>query len=103
MVDRNIPLVLITDTECYWARELTPNVLMIQADRAWHSFSAYTSLFSLLTTAMVQEKGDVMDRITEINRLRQRFAGYLERDNTDVGKKGATARRKSGRPAKPAK
>jgi len=100
VVERGIPLVLITDTECYWARELTPNVLMIQADRAWHSFSAYTSLFSLLTTAMVQESGDVMDRITEINRLRQHFAGYLERDNTDVGKKGAAAapgRRKGAR------
>jgi hypothetical protein len=72
---------------------------MIQADRAWHSFSAYTSLFSLLTTAMVQEAGDVMDRITEINRLRQHFAGYLERDNTDVGKKSAAApgRRKGAR------
>ncbi|HET6552358.1 MAG TPA: MurR/RpiR family transcriptional regulator [Dyella sp.] len=100
VVERGIPLVLITDTECYWARELTPNVLMIQADRAWHSFGAYTSLFSLLTTAMVQEKGDVMDRISEINRLRQHFAGYLERDNTDTAKKSpaaASGRRKGGR------
>lgn len=96
VVERGIPLVLITDTECYWARELTPNVLMIQADRAWHSFGAYTSLFSLLTTAMVQEQGDVMDRISEINRLRQRFAGYLERDNTDVGKKAATPVKRKG-------
>ncbi|RDJ00379.1 MurR/RpiR family transcriptional regulator [Dyella solisilvae] len=97
VVERGIPLVLITDTECYWARELTPNVLMIQADRAWHSFSAYTSLFSLLTTAMVQEESDVMQRIGEINELRQRFAGYVgsgsgrEKDVAGASRKGPGA------------
>lgn len=104
VVARGIPLVLITDTECYWARELTPHVLMIQADRAWHSFGAYTSLFSLLTTAMVQEQGDVMERIGEINELRERFAGYLgpassggrDRDAAS-GKATAKTPRKAGR------
>jgi DNA-binding MurR/RpiR family transcriptional regulator len=109
VVERGIPLVLITDTECYWARELTPNVLMIQADRAWHSFSAYTSLFSLLTTAMAQEKGDVMERIGEINQLRQHFAGYLGGAGKDKGsaevpaKKGGAAASRSGSKRSPGK
>jgi DNA-binding MurR/RpiR family transcriptional regulator len=78
---RKIPLVLITDTDCYWARDVTQHVLMVPADRAWHSFSAYVSLFGLLTTSMIHEKGDVMERLSEINELRNRFIGYIGPDN----------------------
>jgi DNA-binding MurR/RpiR family transcriptional regulator len=75
---RGIPLVMITDTDCYWARELTPHVLMIQASWVWHSYSAYTTLFSLLATSIVQETGeDVMERLGDINQLRQKLVGYL--------------------------
>ncbi|RDS83728.1 MurR/RpiR family transcriptional regulator [Dyella monticola] len=74
---RGIPLVLITDTDCYWARELTPHVLMIQASWVWHSYSAYMTLFSLLATSVVQETGDVMGRVGDINQLRQQLVGYL--------------------------
>jgi len=77
VVARGIPLVMITDTDCYWARELTPHVLMVHAERAWHGFSAYTSLFSLLVTAIAQEKGNFMDRLGDINQLRQKLVGYL--------------------------
>lgn len=77
VVDRGIPLVLITDTDCYWARELTPHVLMVPAERMWHSFSPYISLFSLLLAGMVQEGGDVMGRIGDITRLREQLVGYL--------------------------
>ncbi len=78
VVARGIPLVIITDNQCYWARQLTPNVLMlpIHADRVWHSFADFTSLFSLLLGAVTREMGDVYGRIGEINQLRQKFIGY---------------------------
>jgi DNA-binding MurR/RpiR family transcriptional regulator len=78
VVERGIPLIIITDPQCYWARQLTPNVLMvpIHADRAWHSFGAFTGLFSLLISAVTRETGDVLGRIGDITRLRQKFIGY---------------------------
>ena len=50
---RGIPLVIITDTQCYWARKLTDHVLMIPIDesRAWHNFGPAMSLLSLLIGA----------------------------------------------------
>lgn len=94
VVERGIPLILITDTDCYWARELTPHVLMVQADRSWHNFSAYTSLFSLLMTSMIHEKGNVMGRLGEINELRERFIGYMGTSSTR-GREDAAATKKS--------
>jgi DNA-binding MurR/RpiR family transcriptional regulator len=75
---RGIPLVMITDTDCYWARELTPHVLMIHVNWVWHSYSAYTTLFSLLATSFIQEKSeDVMERLGDVNQLRQKLIGYM--------------------------
>lgn len=103
VVKRGIPLIIITDTDCYWARELTPHVLMAQADRAWHNFSTYMSLFSLLMTSMIRERGDVMERLGEVNELRERLVGYMGtvsskgRGDTAVVKKtaGTRTRKKS--------
>lgn len=77
VAERKIPLVLITDTDCYWARELTPHVLMIQASEVWHSYSAVSSLFSLIVAEVSKESEGVMDRLSEINELRQELVGYL--------------------------
>ncbi|GAA0259655.1 MurR/RpiR family transcriptional regulator [Rhodanobacter caeni] len=104
---RGIPLVIITDTQCYWARQLTPNVLMVplRAERAWHSLGTFTALFSLLISAMTREMGDVLGRIGEITALRQKFVGYVgpslaARVDTKppVGPKPATRRRKKSDP-----
>jgi DNA-binding MurR/RpiR family transcriptional regulator len=97
---RKIPLVLITDTDCYWARDVTQHVLMVPADRAWHSFSAYVSLFGLLTTSMIHEKGDVMERLSEINELRNRFIGYIGPDNEKVDGVKAADKHARGRTKK---
>jgi DNA-binding MurR/RpiR family transcriptional regulator len=98
---RGIPLLLITDTDCYWARDLTPHVLMIQASWVWHSYSAYTTLFSLLAASIVQQTGDgVMDRIGDINQLREKLVGYV---GTSSGKaREHAAVEKSGRARSPA-
>ena len=77
---RGIPLVIITDTQCYWARQLTDNVLMLplDPDRAWHNFGAVTSLLSLLTSEVTRLQGDMFERIGDITALRQQFVGYDE-------------------------
>lgn len=102
VVARGIPLVMITDTDCYWARELTPHVLMIQASWVWHSYSAYMTLFSLLATSFVQEASeDVMERIGDINALRQKLVGYMGTGTREpsAGGSGQVGKAK-GRPRK---
>jgi DNA-binding MurR/RpiR family transcriptional regulator len=80
VAQRGIPLVIITDAQCYWARQLTDHVLMLPIDdhRAWHNFSAANSLFSLLIGAVSNEMGDRFERIGDITQLRQKFVGYVE-------------------------
>jgi DNA-binding MurR/RpiR family transcriptional regulator len=77
---RGIPLVIITDSQCYWARPLTDNVLMLplDPDRTWHNFGAVTSLLSLLISEVTRVQGDMFERIGEVTALRQRFVGYDE-------------------------
>jgi len=77
VVRRGVPLVLITDTECYWARDLTPHSLMIPTSEVWHSYSALPSLFSLIVAAVIEQSSAVMERLSEINDLRQELAGYI--------------------------
>lgn len=77
---RGIPLIILTDTECYWARQLTPHVLMlpIQRGRAWHSFTAFGTLFNLLLGAVIRARGSdaVYERIEQITAMRQQFIGF---------------------------
>ncbi|MBS0382441.1 MAG: MurR/RpiR family transcriptional regulator [Proteobacteria bacterium] len=79
---RGIPLVILTDTECYWARQLTPHVLMlpIEPERAWHSFTAFGTLFNVLLGAVIRERGSdaVYERIEQITAMRQQFIGFSE-------------------------
>jgi len=108
VAERGIPLVLITDTECYWARELTPHVLMTQPSWVWHNYSSLSSLFSLLTAAVIQESKDVMERLSDINELRQSLVEYLgpspgkgRKEQPMAGKKhAASPARKTARPRK---
>ncbi|MDE2224403.1 MAG: MurR/RpiR family transcriptional regulator [Xanthomonadaceae bacterium] len=77
---RGIPLVILTDSECYWARQLTPHVLMlpIQPERAWHSFTAFGALFNVLLGAVIRARGSdaVYERIEQITAMRQQFIGF---------------------------
>lgn len=75
---RGIPLVLIADIECYWARELTPHALLIPASEAWHSYCAMSSLFSLIVAAVTEQSNGVMERLSEINELRQESGCYID-------------------------
>jgi DNA-binding MurR/RpiR family transcriptional regulator len=92
---RGIPLVIITDSQCYWARQLTDHVLMLPIDdhRAWHNFSAANSLFSLLIGAVSDRMGDRFERIGDITQLRQKFVGYVEAPVVSEPKASAVARK----------
>jgi DNA-binding MurR/RpiR family transcriptional regulator len=76
---RGIPLIIITDTRCYWALDVTDDVLMMPPEfrLAWHNFGSLMSLLSLLVEAVIRESGDVYERIRAISELRQKFIGYV--------------------------
>ena len=90
---RHIPLVIITDSQCYWARQLTDNVLMLPLDphRAWHNFGAVTSLLSLLISEVTRVQGDMFERIGDVTALRQQFVGYEDASRVAKRKSGKTA------------
>ncbi|MFA6229256.1 MAG: MurR/RpiR family transcriptional regulator [Rhodanobacter sp.] len=96
VAQRGIPLVIITDAQCYWARRLTKNVLMLPIDehRAWHNFSAANSLFSLLIGAVSNQMDDRFERIGNITQLRQELVGYVEAPLTGNRASKATVRSK---------
>ena len=104
MVERGIPLVLITDTECYWARELTPHVLMTQPSWVWHNYSSLASLFSLLIASVMQKSDGDMARLSEVNELRQSLVEYTGpppgkvRKRSVTGKKPSSSRHKTTGP-----
>lgn len=94
VVARGIPLVILTDPECYWAPRLTPHVLMlpVQPDRAWHSFTAFGTLFNVLLGAVIRARGSdaVYKRIEQITTMRQQFIGFTG-PSTSPEPAGATA------------
>lgn len=107
---RGIPLAIITDSQCYWARQLTDHVLMLPAEmeRPWHNFTAVISLLSLLIGAVARAQGDMFDRIGDITQLRQKLVGYVEappvakRRRASASAKrpqnGAAPRKRGGKP-----
>jgi DNA-binding MurR/RpiR family transcriptional regulator len=96
---RGIPLVILTDTQCYWARRLTPHVLMlpIQPGRAWHSFTAFGTLFNLLLGAVIRARGSdaVYERIERITAMRQQFIGFSGPSLSSAAPAGATPDRRA--------
>lgn len=96
---RGIPLVILTDTECYWARQLTPHVVMlpIQPGRAWHSFTAFGTLFNLLLGAVIRARGSdaVYERIEQITAMRQQFIGFSGPSLSPAPDAGATRKRRT--------
>ena len=94
---RGIPLVILTDSECYWARPLTPHVLMlpIQPERAWHSFTAFSTLFNLLLGTVIRVRGSdaVYQRVEQITAMRQQFIGFSGSSPSPEPAGAAAARR----------
>jgi DNA-binding MurR/RpiR family transcriptional regulator len=94
---RGIPLVIVSDTPCYWARQLTDNLLLLplDPDRAWHNLGAVTSLLSLLISEVTRVQGDMFERIGDVTALRQQFVGYDEAPSVPKHRAGKTTKGKS--------
>ncbi|MBR7426419.1 MurR/RpiR family transcriptional regulator, partial [Klebsiella quasipneumoniae] len=76
-----IPMALITDIWCPWAREYPIDLLQVKTDTDpfWDSLAPVSCLFNLLLSGVVQALGDgVADRLT-INRELQQEFGQFER------------------------
>jgi DNA-binding MurR/RpiR family transcriptional regulator len=87
---RGVRTIILTDTQCHWARELTDNVLMIETEFGVQSASMAQSLLDLLLTAVAAQLRGTETRLEEIFQLRQTFIG-------SAGPDGAPERAPRGR------
>jgi DNA-binding MurR/RpiR family transcriptional regulator len=79
---RNIQTVILTDVDCHWARGLTNNVLMIETDIGIRTLSNAQLLFELLLAAVANELKGAEVRQDAVQRLRQKFVGYVGASET---------------------
>ncbi len=89
---RRIPIIIVTDAYCHWARELTDNVLMIETGAAvsWESLSLAQVLFEMLLSHVARELKGREKRYEAIHELREKFIGF-------AGTDGASSRGKPRR------
>lgn len=88
---RKVPFVMITDTQCHWARPLSRDVLMMPIDgnRLWHSYGPVFALLSLLIEAVMSRLDGTYERIEAIVELRNEFVGYADAPQARSGRKPA--------------
>lgn len=76
-----IPLIIITDTLCDWAPQLTTCILTADSDGAlfWHSSVPMAALINLLINDVVGESGghDVERRLEKVSGLYEEFTGFV--------------------------
>jgi DNA-binding MurR/RpiR family transcriptional regulator len=60
--ERCIPLALITDVWCPWARDYSIDLLQVKTDTGhfWDSLAPVSCLFNLLLSAVVAQLGDTL-------------------------------------------
>ena len=89
---RKLPLAIITDVYCHWAREMTDNVLMVETsfDASWERLSVVQTLLELLLAAVAKQVKGREKRYDEIHELREKFVGFSGPDR---------ARRDESKPA----
>ena len=85
---RNVPMVILTDVYCHWARALTDNVLMIETDFGIRSLSMAQLLFELLLAAVAAKLKDTEPRAAAVFDLRQKFIGFVGSDDNRRRPKG---------------
>lgn len=79
--EKSIPMALITDIWCPWARDYPIDLLQVKTDTGhfWDSLAPVSCLFNLLLSGVVQALGDALaDRLTRNRELQQEF-GQFER------------------------
>lgn len=78
--DRHIPLALITDVWCPWARDYGFDLLQVKTDTGhfWDSLAPVSCLFNLLLSAVVAQLGDALAGRLQTNRQLQQQFGQFE-------------------------
>lgn len=94
---RRIPMIIITDAHCHWARQFTDHVLLLKTDSvsSWECMGVVQAALALLLVEVAKRRKDRVQRYEAIHRLRERFVGF---ENTD----GGAARRSHRRSRKAA-
>lgn len=76
-----IPLAVVTDAHCHWARSYTADVFHVQTGVGlfWDSNAAITSLLNLLTNEVVARLGKrVGQRAKRLEKLQAQFDAFLD-------------------------
>ncbi|MBJ9238495.1 MULTISPECIES: MurR/RpiR family transcriptional regulator [Citrobacter] len=78
--ERGIPLALITDVWCPWARDYSIDLLQVKTDTGhfWDSLAPVSCLFNLLLSAVVAQLGDALAERLQTNRQLQQQFGQFE-------------------------
>jgi DNA-binding MurR/RpiR family transcriptional regulator len=78
--ERHIPLALITDVWCPWARDYAIDLLQVKTDTGhfWDSLAPISCLFNLLLSAVVAQLGDALAGRLQTNRQLQQQFGQFE-------------------------
>ncbi|PZQ94593.1 MAG: RpiR family transcriptional regulator [Cereibacter sphaeroides] len=77
--EAGIPVTLITDPYCPWARDVSDEAFVVQTDfnQFWDATSAMSSLIGLLVNGVFAELGpEVEQRMTKVSALYNDFIGH---------------------------
>jgi DNA-binding MurR/RpiR family transcriptional regulator len=77
--EARIPLIVICDSHCYWARDYTDLVLPVgtQSHLFWDNQAPFLSLSNLLLDAVIARLGDAIEpRLRKLRELQDRFEAF---------------------------
>ncbi|MFT4291890.1 MurR/RpiR family transcriptional regulator, partial [Enterobacter sp.] len=79
--EKNIPMALITDIWCPWARDYPVDLLQVKTDTGhfWDSLAPVSCLFNLLLSGVVEALGEALPERLAVNRQLQQEFGQFER------------------------
>ena len=75
----SIPLIVVCDSHCYWARDYTDLVLMVgtQSHLFWDNQAPFLSLSNLLLDALIARLGDAIEpRLRRLRELQDHFEAF---------------------------
>ncbi|MNC37397.1 hypothetical protein D3C75_859580 [compost metagenome] len=79
-LDNDLPLALITDVQCPWARDYPFDLLQLKTDvgQFWDSPAPLACLLNLIVSAVAEKYGDRLDERLAKNRQLQKSFGQFE-------------------------
>lgn len=78
--ERGLPLVVVTDKYCHWAREFTPHVLSLPTESGifWGTTVPIYAALALLVNGVVLALGSGVERrLDQVSNLYQEFVGHI--------------------------